>query len=289
MRKRTVTLIAGPTASGKSDFALKLAQKNGSTIINADSMQVYSILKIITARPSDDDMALVRHFFYGYVNPGQPYSTGKWLKDVSHLLAELQDSPLVFVGGTGLYFKALTEGLAEIPDVPEVVRQRWRERLEVEGAVQLHKMLAQVDGCLAERVENRDGQRIIRGLEVYEATGKPLTYWQKKKTKPLLAGETVEKLLLLPERECVYRRIEQRFDKMVENGALDEVKKLLELELSPTMPAMKAIGVPELIRVLEGEETLETAILQAKTQTRRYAKRQSTWFRNQFGAEWKII
>lgn len=289
MRKRTITLIAGPTASGKSDFALKLAQNNGSAVVNADSMQVYSVLRIITARPGEKDMADIDHYLYGYVAPNEYYSTGRWLKDVANFLDESGDTPLIFVGGTGLYFKALTEGLAQIPDIPQAVREHWRQRLKAEGASELHKILAQVDNCLAARVNSQDGQRIIRGLEVYEATGKPLSYWHNRKTKPLLADETVDKLLLIPERELVYRRIEKRFDHMVENGAIEEVKNLVQLKLDPQMPAMKAIGVPELIRVLEGSETLDAAIFSAKIETRRYAKRQTTWFRHQFGSDWKRI
>lgn len=288
MKKRTITLIAGPTASGKSDYALKLAQKTGSCIVNADSMQVYSLLKIITARPDDEEMAGISHYLYGYVSPADYYSTGKWLDDVALLLRE-SDAPLIFVGGTGLYFKALTEGLAEIPDVPQIIKDKWRLKLKEEGASALHKELEQIDPLFATRLSSRDGQRIIRALEVYEATGKLLSYWQSQKTKPLLDGSTVEKLLLLPERALVYRHIEERFDKMVANGALDEVRNLAKLDLPPSMPAMKAIGVPEFLRVLQGKESIEIAIVEAKAGTRRYAKRQMTWFRHQLGNDWRKL
>lgn len=288
MKKRTITLIAGPTASGKSDFALKLAEKTGSCIVNADSMQVYSLLRIITARPDDEDMARIFHYLYGYVSPAEYYSTGKWLDDVASLLRE-SDAPLIFVGGTGLYFKALTEGLAEIPDVPQEIKDKWRLKLKEEGTCALYKELQLIDPLFATRLNNQDGQRIIRALEVYETTGKSLSYWQSQKTKPLLEGHTVDKLLLLPERALVYRHIEERFDKMVENGALDEVRNLAKLDLSPSMPAMKAIGVPEFLGVLQGKESIETAIVKAKTGTRRYAKRQMTWFRHQLGNDWRKI
>ncbi|WP_297327816.1 tRNA (adenosine(37)-N6)-dimethylallyltransferase MiaA [uncultured Bartonella sp.] len=288
MKKRTITLIAGPTASGKSDYALKLAQKTGSCIVNADSMQVYSLLRIITARPDDEEMAGISHYLYGYVSPAEYYSIGKWLDDVALLLRE-SDAPLIFVGGTGLYFKALTEGLAEIPDVPQIIKDKWRLKLKEEGASALHKELEQIDPLFATRLSSRDGQRTIRALEVYEATGKLLSYWQSQKTKPLLDGSTVEKLLLLPERALVYRHIEERFDKMVANGALDEVRNLAKLDLSPSMPAMKAIGVPEFLRVLQGKESIETAIVEAKAGTRRYAKRQMTWFRHQLGNDWRKL
>ena len=288
MKKRTITLIAGPTASGKSDFALKLAEKNGASIVNADSMQVYSVLQIITARPDNDDMERVPHYLYGYVSPEKPYSTGQWLKDVSDIMKSVE-GPLIFVGGTGLYFKTLLEGMAEIPDIPENIREKWREELKKKGAFALYNILKDIDSPVASRLSEHDGQRIIRALEVYEATGKTLSYWQRQKTKPLLEGEDVTKLLLMPDRNLVYRRIEDRFDKMVDNGALDEVRSLIKLGLDPSMPAMKAIGVPEFNRVLQGEDSIETAIVKAKTGTRRYAKRQMTWFRHQLASDWKRI
>ena len=288
MKKRTITLIAGPTASGKSDFALKLAEKSGASIVNADSMQVYSVLQIITARPDNDDMMRVPHYLYGYVSPEKPYSTGQWLKDASDIIKSVE-GPLIFVGGTGLYFKTLLEGMAEIPDIPANIREKWREELKKKGASALYNILKDIDGPVARRLSEHDGQRIIRALEVYEATGKPLGYWQSQKTKPVLEGEDVTKLLLMPDRNLVYRRIEDRFDKMVDNGALDEVRSLIKLGLDPSMPAMKAIGVPEFNRVLRGKDSIETAIVKAKTGTRRYAKRQMTWFRHQLASDWKRI
>jgi len=288
MKKRTITLIAGPTASGKSDFALKLAEENDAVIVNADSMQIYDVLNVITARPSAEDMARVQHYLYGYVSPEKQYSTGKWLKDVSDILKSV-DSNLIFVGGTGLYFKALTEGLATIPDIPEETRKKWRTRLEGEGASELYKLLQGIDYELSRRLSEKDGQRVIRALEVYDATGKTLSYWQNKKTESLLETGNLTKFLLLPERDVVYRRIEERFDKMVENGALEEARALDELGLNPSMPAMKAIGIPEFIEVLKGKKTIGEAIVEAKTNTRRYAKRQMTWFRHQLGDDWEKI
>lgn len=288
MKKRTITLIAGPTASGKSDFALKLAEENDAVIVNADSMQIYDVLNVITARPSAEDTARVQHYLYGYVSPEKQYSTGKWLKDVAEVLKTVE-RPLIFVGGTGLYFKALTEGLAIIPDIPEETRKKWRTRLEGEGAPELYKLLQGIDYELSRRLSEKDGQRIIRALEVHDATGKTLSYWQNKKTEPLLETGDLKKLLLLPERDVVYRRIERRFDKMVENGALKEARALDELGLNPSMPAMKAIGIPEFIDVLKGKKTIGEAIVEAKTNTRRYAKRQMTWFRHQLGGDWEKI
>lgn len=289
MKKRVITLIAGPTASGKSDFAIEHARKHDGVIINADSMQVYDILQVITARPSDADMSLAKHYLYGHVDPSIRYSTGKWLKDVSYLLDKLGDVPLIFVGGTGLYFKALLEGLAEIPDVPLVIKEKWQDIAQNTVAEKLYDQLMQVDQKTAEKLNINDRQRILRALEVFEATDKPLSAWQDQKNTPLLQNMNVEKTLLLPERALVYDRIERRFDRMVENGAFDEVRKLDDLQLDPTLPAMKAIGVPEFINVLNGLETMESAIEKAKTQTRRYAKRQMTWFRHQFDSTWKCL
>lgn len=289
MKKRVITLIAGPTASGKSDFAIEHARKHDGVIINADSMQVYDILQVITARPSDADMSLVKHYLYGHVDPSTRYSTGKWLKDVSCLLDKLDDVPLIFVGGTGLYFKALLEGLAEIPDVPLAIKEKWQDIAQNTAAEKLHDQLMQVDQKTAQKLNINDRQRIVRALEVFEATDKPLSAWQDQKNTPLLQDMNVEKILLLPERALVYDRIERRFDRMVENGAFDEVRKLDDLQLDPTLPAMKAIGVPEFINVLNGRETMESAIEKAKTQTRRYAKRQMTWFRHQFDSTWKCL
>ena len=289
MKKRVITLIAGPTASGKSDFAIEHARKHDGVIINADSMQVYDILQVITARPSDADMSLAKHYLYGHIDPSVRYSTGKWLKDVSCLLDKLGDVPLIFVGGTGLYFKALLEGLAEIPDVPLTIKEKWQDIAQNTVPEKLHDQLMQVDQKTAEKLNINDRQRILRALEVFDATTKPLSAWQDQKTTPLLQDMTIEKILLLPERALVYDRIERRFDHMVENGAFDEVRKLDDLQLDSTLPAMKAIGVPEFINVLNGRETMESAIEKAKTQTRRYAKRQMTWFRHQFDSTWKCI
>ncbi|MHC5306968.1 tRNA (adenosine(37)-N6)-dimethylallyltransferase MiaA [Bartonella sp. LJL80] len=289
MTKRHVTLIAGPTASGKSDFALKLAKQSSGIIINADSMQVYDVLRVITARPSGHDMAEAPHFLYGHVDPAVNYSTGKWLRDVTALLQQLPSAPLIFVGGTGLYFRALTQGLAQIPEIPIDVRENLRHRLDESGSAELHQYLQTIDPQSASRIETNDSQRIIRALEVFDATAKTLSWWQQQKSEPLLDEEEIQKYLLLPERESVYQRINQRFDHMVEQGALDEVRLLAKMELDPLLPAMKAIGVPEFLAVLSGQQPLESAIETAKMQTRRYAKRQMTWFRHQIDSHWNRV
>ncbi|WP_273719916.1 MULTISPECIES: tRNA (adenosine(37)-N6)-dimethylallyltransferase MiaA [unclassified Bartonella] len=289
MTQRTITLIAGPTASGKSAFALQMAQEKDALIINTDSMQVYDVLNILTARPTRADTAVVPHYLYGHVSPVVNYSVGKWLCDVETLLTTFTSKSLIFVGGTGLYFRALLEGMSKIPHVPDVVRQKWRLRLDKEGVESLYRQLLLIDTTLAEKISSQDGQRIVRALEVYDATGKKLSWWQKQKTAPLIRAHVAEKFLLIPPRQQLYERIHQRLDSMVERGALEEVIAIKKLALSPLLPAMKAIGIAEFIAHLDGHRSFENALEMVKTQTRRYAKRQMTWFRNQFNEEWMLL
>lgn len=289
MMQRTVTLIAGPTASGKSALALQMAQEKDAVIINTDSMQVYDVLNILTARPTKADIAVVPHYLYGHVRPVVNYSVGKWLYDVEKLLMRFTSKSLIFVGGTGLYFRALLEGMSKIPHIPDVVRQKWRLQLDKEGAESLYRQLLLVDAVLAEKISSQDGQRIVRALEVYDATGKKLSWWQKQKTVPLIPPHVAEKILLIPPRQLLYERIHQRLDTMIERGALEEVIAIKKLELSPFLPAMKAIGITEFIAYLDGQKSFENALEMVKTQTRRYAKRQMTWFRHQFNEEWMLL
>ncbi|WP_208440517.1 tRNA (adenosine(37)-N6)-dimethylallyltransferase MiaA [Bartonella raoultii] len=289
MVQRTITLIAGPTASGKSALALQMAQEKNALIINTDSMQVYDVLNILTARPTKADTAIVPHYLYGHVSPAVNYSVGKWLCDVEKLLIMFTSKSLIFVGGTGLYFRALLEGISKIPRVPDVVRQKWRLQLAKEGAESLYRRLLLVDAALAEKISSQDGQRIVRALEVYDVTGKKLSWWQQQKTAPLITGRFLEKFLLMPPRQQLYQRIHQRLDSMIERGVLEEVAAIKELELSPLLPAMKAIGITEFIAHLDGHKSFENALEIVKTQTRQYAKRQMTWFRHQFDKEWMLI
>lgn len=282
-------LIAGPTASGKSALAVELAREIGGVVVNADSMQVYDVLSVLTARPGPEDLERVPHALYGHVPPSLAYSTGAWLGDVAKLASsgDLDLRRPIFVGGTGLYFRALLEGIAQTPPVPGAVRERWRQRLAAEGPEALHGLLAERDPDAALAIGRTDGQRITRALEVYEASGRPLSAWQKENTPPLVSHETSTKVVLEPDRSYVVERIEQRFDRMVAEGGLDEVRALLALNLAPDLPAMKAIGVRELTSYLRGDITLEQAVEQAKTATRRYSKRQSTWFRHQLDESWQ--
>ena len=283
-------LIAGPTASGKSALALALAVRAGGVVINADAMQVYRDLRIITARPTPAEEARVPHRLFGHVDAAESYSVGGWLADARDALAEavaLGRLPIL-VGGTGLYFKLLTGGLAAIPSIPAEIRERLRARVGAEGAPALHAELARRDPPSAARLDPGDRTRIVRALEVLEATGRSLAEWQQGDTPPILEPAACIKAFLAPERAGLRRRIEARFDVMLAAGALEEVHALAARNLDPLMPAMKAHGVPWLMAHLRGEIGLEEAAAQAKADTRRYAKRQFTWFRNQL-PDWKWV
>lgn len=284
----SVILIAGPTASGKSALAIEKARETGGIIVNADSMQVYDVLNVLTARPSPEDLGAVEHQLYGHVQPHEDYSTGRWLADVSGLLArpDMVGRTVVFVGGTGLYFRALTGGVSDMPEVPAGIREAWRVRLAAEGPEALHPLLAKADPIAGARIKPQDGQRILRALEIFEASGKPISFWQNQRKPSLVDLDRTERFLLLPDRTLLASRIEQRLLRMVEQGALEEVRALMDLCLNPVLPAMKAIGVPEFAAHLRGETDLETALMLAGNSTRQYAKRQYTWFRNQCGPEW---
>ncbi|MEZ5787198.1 MAG: tRNA (adenosine(37)-N6)-dimethylallyltransferase MiaA [Xanthobacteraceae bacterium] len=283
-------LIAGPTASGKSALALALAERIGGHVINADAMQVYRDLRIITARPSPRDEERAPHRLYGHVDAASSYSAGHYLRDAGAAIAEARslDRVPILVGGTGLYFKALTRGLAAIPPIPKPIRDRVREVLALRGPEVLHAELGRRDPDAAARLNPRDRIRIARALEVIEATGRPLADWQREGSAPILDPGRAVKLFLAPERATLYACIDARFAQMLAAGALDEVRRLAERELDPLLPAMKAHGVPWLIRHLRGEMSLAEAAVQAQADTRHYAKRQFTWFRHQL-SDWPQV
>jgi tRNA dimethylallyltransferase len=276
-------LIAGPTASGKSASALELAQKSGGVVINTDSMQVYRDLRIITARPTPAEEARVPHRLYGHVDAAVNFSAGAWVTDAAKVLAEARAQNLqpIFVGGTGLYFKALTRGLSAVPPIPPEIRESVRARLERNGVEALHAELAKRDPASAERLKPRDRTRIARALEVVEATGRTLPDWHHEGLPPLLPPGEFSALFLAPERDQLYARIDARFDAMLDAGALEEVASLAARRLDPLLPSMKAHGVPALIRHLRGEMTREETAEIGRADTRHYAKRQFTWFRHQ--------
>jgi tRNA dimethylallyltransferase len=276
-------LIAGPTASGKSALALTLAEQANGVVINTDSMQVYRDLRIITARPTPDEEARVPHRLYGHRDAAINCSVGTWLDDAATALAEArhQSRLPIFIGGTGLYFKALLRGLSNVPPVPADIREAVRARIEQHGIEAVHAELARRDKVMGERLKPRDRARIARALEVIEATGRSLDHWHTHGLPPLLSAANVTAVFLAPERAELYARIDRRFAAMLGAGALEEVAALARRGLDPILPAMKAHGVPALIRHLKGEISLAEAATIGATDTRHYAKRQFTWFRHQ--------
>jgi len=278
-----IILIAGPTASGKSALALELAEKLRGVVINADSMQVYRDLRIITARPTAKDEARVPHRLYGRIDAAENYSVGRWRTDAAATLETTKryGRAAIVVGGTGLYFNALTRGLAAVPPIPDEIREAVRARLESEGINKLHTELMQRDPAAAARLMPGDRARITRALEVVLATGRSLLAWHEEGNAASLDAARAAKIFLTPDRDALMQRIDVRFDEMIASGAIEEVQALAARGLDPNLPAMKAHGVPWLIRHLGGEIGLEEAVEGAKRDTRQYTKRQATWFRNQ--------
>lgn len=285
MTRRTL-LIMGPTASGKSALALALAERIGGEIVNADSMQVYRDFRILTARPTPEEEARAPHHLCGHVDAGEFYSTGRWLADALAAIAAIKarGKTPILAGGTGLYFKTLTQGLADIPAADPDVRAALRARAEREGAGALHAELARVDAQTASRLEPNDTPRILRALEVYETAGESISSLQAE-TLPALAREQWAGIALTPERDALYGAINTRFDAMLTAGVLDEVRAFARRNLDPALPAMKAHGAPALMAHLRGDLSLANAAEIAKRDTRRYAKRQFTWIARQM-ADW---
>lgn len=274
-------LIAGPTASGKSALALRLAEERRGVVINADSMQVYRELRLLTARPAAEDEARAPHALYGHVPASDAYSAARYAREVAAFLPEARRRGLlpIIAGGTGLYFKALTEGLAPIPEIAPDIRAYWRGEAARQGPAALHEILATRDPEMAMRLRPTDPQRIVRALEVLESTGKSLSHWQSSPGLPVLAEEACERLVIRPERDELRRRCDLRFDRMMKDGALDEVAGLKAMGLDPSLPAMQALGVRALSDHLDGTLSLDEAVERAKAETRQYAKRQETWLR----------
>lgn len=290
-RLKTAILIAGPTASGKSAVAMDVAERLNGVVINADAMQLYAELDMLTSRPSRTDEARVLHRLFGCVPASDAWSAGRWLEAAgAEISATWQAGKVpVIAGGTGLYFKVLEEGLSPIPAVPGDVRDHWRERLQREGATVLHSELVRTAPADAARIKPADGQRVVRALEVMDATGKTLAeHFATARQTSVLAKADTRRVALTPPREELYKSCDQRFEAMLEGGAMDEVERLVALDLAPDLPAMKAIGVPALAAYLAGEVALEDAIALAQKQTRNYAKRQMTWIRNQM-ADWPKV
>ncbi|HEX8233233.1 MAG TPA: tRNA (adenosine(37)-N6)-dimethylallyltransferase MiaA [Caulobacteraceae bacterium] len=275
-------LIFGPTASGKTALAVRLARAIGGEVVNADSQQLYRDLRVLTARPTPEEEALAPHHLFGVADAAEAWSAGRWqraaMEAISDILARGR-TPIV-AGGTGLYFKALTEGLSDIPPVPEPARTQARRLWDEAGEARFRERLRALDPEAEARIAAGDRQRLTRALEVVQATGRPLSAWQGERGRALPPGEWTG-VALSPPREALYARCEARFDRMLEQGALEEARALFVRGLDPQLPAMKATGLRELIRHIEGEISLEEAAALAKRETRRYAKRQMTWLRQQ--------
>ena len=281
--KQRAVLIAGPTASGKSALALRVAREAGGIVINADAMQVYGGLRVLTARPDVAEMGGIAHRLYGEVPPSQRFSTGEWLRAVREIIAEEGANSLIFVGGTGLYYQALLNGFAEVPEIPDsVVREVESELVGLDREARA-KLIAERDPLTAAQLREADPQRVVRALAVLRATGRPLASFQGDAQRGLLDGFEVERIVVDPGREVLRERIARRFETMFETGAVEEVRALRALGLDPSLPAMKAIGVPEIAAWLDGELSRDEAVERAVTATRQYAKRQRTWLRNRMG------
>ena len=281
-------LIAGPTASGKSAAALALAEELGGAIINADSMQVYAELRILTARPTPDDERRAPHLIYGQVGASERYSAGRYQDEAERALNDARERGLlpIFVGGTGLYFSVLTEGLSPIPPVPADVRASNRQRFDAIGRDAFFAELAARDAGTAAKLRPSDTQRVLRAADVLEATGRPLSGWQSMRGKAPLGGLRLARFVLSPQREVLHQRIDARLNAMAGLGVLDEVRKLNGLD--PSLPVAKALGVPQFARHLAGECDYSTALDEVRIATRQYAKRQQTWFRTRM-KDWKWL
>lgn len=283
-------LIAGPTASGKSAYAINMAQSRHGVIINADSMQVYREFRVLTARPSPSEEAREPHRLYGHVSVRESYSVGHWLADVAQAIAAAHAArqlPII-VGGTGLYFKALLEGLAPVPPIPPDIRGRWRNAGETWPGEELYAELVRRDPLTAQNLRSNDTQRLVRALEVMEATGTPLAEWHKVKGTPVLADHEVEKVVITRDRQDLYERSARRFEVMIEEGALAETALVGQMGLDPGLPASRVLGFSPLKRFLSGEISREEAIETAQRDTRRYIKRQATWL-NRYMISWNHI
>jgi len=282
-------VVAGPTASGKSALAISIAEDFGGVVINADSQQCYADLRILSARPSAADEARVPHKLFGTLAAHDLGTAANWAEKAAaevRAAHAAQKLPII-VGGTGLYLRALTEGLSDIPEVPPEVREKTRALLAEIGNADFHARLAQRDPLAAARLNPSDSQRMLRAMEVVDATGTPLSFWQERPPRPPLAADYFSVLLLPPKKE-LDALIDARFAAMLKDGALEEVRALMALNLPTDAPIMKAVGVPELAAHLRGELGLDEAQVVAQTATRQYAKRQGTWFRNQFKSKLTI-
>ena len=279
---KSVICIAGPTASGKSAYAIRVARALDGEIINADALQVYSDIQILSARPRPADMEGLPHHLFGQISGHVRYSAGQWLRDVEPLIFDIlsRGKAPVLVGGTGLYFRALLQGMADIPAIPSNISEQTKARLERDGIAALRQDAERLDPVAAARVLGNDPQRLQRIVNVATATGRPLSHWQSE-THPIVPARFARFCVLTPPREILYERINMRFDEMLRSGGLKEAKSVFEKRFDASLPIMKAIGLRQLSQYFEAEVTLDESVEAAKRESRRFAKRQMTWFRNQ--------
>lgn len=286
MPKHTV-LIAGPTASGKTGLALKIAERNGGIIINADALQVYSKWQVLTARPTDAEIAQAAHHLYGHVDETQDYSVGRWIKEVSDLLNKT-DKPAIIIGGTGLYFGALLNGLSTIPPISSEIRSAANDHLEREGLAWFLARLNKDDPETLLKLDQNNPARLQRAWEVLEATGKGLSYWHARPTRPIIRIEETSPILLNWQVDDLNNRIDKRFETMVKSGAIEECERAKAAGFEAKLPANRAIGAKEIIEALDGKIAMQDAVVKSKTLTRQFAKRQRTWFRSKM-KHWQHI
>jgi tRNA dimethylallyltransferase len=288
MGRPAAILIAGPTASGKSALGLRIARAFGGTVINTDSMQVYADLRVLSARPTREEEALAPHRLYGIVDGAVNFSVGHFQRQAAAILSEPEAGALpIFVGGTGLYFRSLDEGISDLPAVPEAIRAKVRAEADGQPTEVLHAALALRDPESARRLRPSDRMRVMRALEIFEATGRSIGSFHEAREPGPLAGKPLLKIFLAADRAELRQRIDARFVTMMEQGALDEVAALRERRLDPLLPVMRAHGVPGLIAYLDGTISRDEAVQRGQGDTRRYAKRQFTWFRHQMGEDWQ--
>lgn len=280
--KIPIVVICGATASGKSSLALSIVKEIDSVIINADSMQVYSEIPVVTAQPSVGELQSYPHELYGVMSVNEACSVAQWIAMVLPIIDRCRNAGKVpiLVGGTGMYISGLMDGLSVIPEIPDSVRKETQELLHMNGNQFIHDKLAELDSISAEKLNVNDTQRIIRAYEVVCHTGKPISYWHNQKRSFYDKKEFLTFCVDI-DRKKLYKQCEKRFDMMLDNGAIEEVERLNYAKINPELPAMKALGVPEILKLIRGEWELDMVVENAKRSTRRYAKRQMTWFRNQ--------
>jgi len=274
--------ICGPTAVGKSSLAIRLAKKINGTIVNSDSMQVYSNLKVLTARPSENDHYIIDHKLYGYISGSERYNVSKWCNDVVKILDKKDNNknPLIIVGGTGMYISSLLNGLIDLPFISENFKNESEKIINEKGVQNFINIIKEFDSDSLKRISYNDILRLKRIWEVYKSTGIPLSEWKRKKNKNFLNNTSYSIFLFLPSRENIYERVNNRFEEMLKHGAIEEVERLLKLKLDHSLPIMRAHGVPEIEKYLNKKFSLEECIKEGQKVTRNYVKRQLTWWRS---------